>query len=86
MVLRILFSTLLLVSACALPVWLTLALALIGLVLFHNLYELVPIFFIHDVLYGVSLARYFHFPYVMTLAALGALVLSTWLRGIFFRN
>ena len=86
MYLRILAVVILLVSACAFPALLTLVLGVLCIVCFPRFYEIVPVFFINDVLYGVHLARYFHFMYVMTVLGLALVLLSVWIRAKMFRG
>ncbi len=86
MISRVLFSLLLIVSASAFPVFITIILGIIGLVLYKNYYELIPIFFIHDVLYGVPRTRYFGFMFVMTAFAFVLVLLAGLLRKQLFHT
>jgi hypothetical protein len=83
---RIIFTVVLLIAVCALPIYVSAVLAIIGLCLFKDFYEVIPIFFLHDVLFGIPLHRFFAFPYVMTLLATIGVLLSGWLQKMFFRK
>lgn len=83
---RILAICVLLVSAVAFPFWLTVLLGIGGVLYFRKFYEIIPIFFVNDVLYGVSESRYFHFAYLMTVFAVLLFVLVERFRSKLFRK
>ncbi len=84
MALRIAVIVLLLISACALPVLVTIGGGIIALYFFKNFYELVPIYFVNDILYGVPEHRFASFPFVMTLLAVVLVAASIVLRKTLF--
>jgi hypothetical protein len=72
------------VSAVAFPLFLTVPIGIFCLYRFPLFYEIVPIFFIHDVLYGVANPRFFGIPYVMTLFAIIGVALVAGVRKSLF--
>lgn len=70
MVVRIAFSIILLLSILFLPFWVSLSLAIVGMVFFHFYFEAIAILFISDLFYGAPEARYFNLTFV-------SLILST---------
>ena len=84
MALRIAAAVLLLISACALPVVFTIAGGIIALMFFKGFYELVPIFFVNDILYGIPEHRYGWFPFGMTLLAVVLIAVSMLLHRSLF--
>ena len=84
MVYRILFAVLLLISVSVFPAIVTIVLGVIGLIVFKNFYELVPLFFVHDAVYGISQNRFFGIPFVMTLTALILVVVTGIIRKRLF--
>ena len=81
MKLRIAAIVILLVSVCTAPLVVTLCLAVVSLALFRNFYELIPLFFVNDAMYGAAEHHFFSFPYVMTMIAIvlvfGSIALSS---------
>ena len=59
MALRILASFLLLLSILFMPFWVSVILALVGMMYFNIFLEAVVLFFIADLLYGVEKTRFF---------------------------
>ena len=84
MAIRIAVVVLLLISACAFPAVVTIGGGIIALYFFKNFYEIVPIFFVNDVLYGVPQHRYASFPFVMTLLSAALVAASVILRRTLF--
>ena len=84
MAIRIAVVVLLLISACALPVAVTLILGIMALFFFKNFYELIPVFFINDILFGLPEHRYGSFPFVMTALAVVLVAASVLLRRTLF--
>ena len=76
MIWRIFSVAILLVFACYLPVILTLLFGVLFLVMFNKFYEIIPIFFVNDMLYSVPRAHFFGFHYTMTLIAVVFVVIS----------
>lgn len=70
MLFRICFSVALLLSVLFMPFWASVILALGGMLYFHYYLEALLLFFISDLLYGASEARFFHITF-------GSLVLSS---------
>lgn len=69
MSLRLFCTIFLLISVCAFPLFFTVGMGLFGIVWFRDYYEAIPLAFLGDAIYGVPLARFHSFPYVMTLVA-----------------
>ena len=84
MALRIAAVIFIFLSACAFPVYVTIVLGILCLVFFKNFYEIVPLFFVNDAIYGISGARFFGFPFTMTLIAALGLAISMVVRKYFF--
>lgn len=59
MLLRILFSVLLLFSTLFMPFWVSVVLALAGMFYFSIFWEAVILFFLSDLLYGVKENKFF---------------------------
>lgn len=63
----------LVVMLCTMPFWapwqLLVAGGVLGLLLFRRFWEIIPIFLIIDLFYGLSVERFGGFPFFMTLAA-----------------
>lgn len=83
---RIVCAVILLVSATTLPLWVTVAISLFCLYKFPNFYELIPIYFIHDSLYGIPLDRFFNFPYVMTAVSFVVVFATIYIRKQLFQR
>ncbi|MFA6256914.1 MAG: hypothetical protein WCT29_01240 [Candidatus Paceibacterota bacterium] len=64
MALRILASAVLLFSVIYLPFWVTVILALAGIIYFSVYWEAVALLFLSDVLYGVSEDKFFGMVFV----------------------
>ena len=64
MLLRVLASLVLLFSILYLPFWVSVILALVGMVYFPLYWEAVALFLLLDALYGVPQARFFGFVFV----------------------
>ena len=84
MLYRILFAVLLLVSVSAFPVLITLCIGIAGLLLYRNFYEIVPLFFIHDAVYGIAQSRFLGIPFAMTILALVLVLVAGFLRTRLF--
>lgn len=84
MALRIAAVILIFISACAFPVWVTIVLGAACFAYFKNFYEIVPLFLVNDAVYGISGARFFGFPFIMTLIAVIGVALSMLARNYFF--
>ncbi len=69
MPLRLFCTLFLLISVCAFPLFFTVGIGLFSIVWFRDYYEVIPLAFLGDAVYGVALHRFHSFPYVMTLAA-----------------
>jgi hypothetical protein len=86
MPLRIFCTLFLLISVCAFPVYFTLAIGIFSIVWFRNYYELIPLYFLNDVLYGTPLEKFFHISFVMTLLAVILVFGSNFVRKHLFSN
>lgn len=84
MALRIAAVIFIFLSACAFPVYITILLGIACLVFFKNFYEIVPLFFVNDAIYGISGGRFWGFPFAMTIIAASGLVVSMLVRKFFF--
>ncbi len=80
MTLRLFCAIFLIISACAFPLFFTAAVGLFAIIWFRDYYEIIPVMFLHDVLYGISLHRFFSFSYVMTLTAVALVLISVFVR------
>ncbi len=67
-------------SACAFPLYFTLAVGLFAVIWFRDYWELVPLYFLNDALYGVPLERFHGVPFVMTIAAALAVGIASVVR------
>ncbi len=74
MILRILASIVILISLLHMPFWLSLTLVVVAMAYFSYYYEGIALFFISDLLYGVSEARYLNIYFLATIIALVLLV------------
>lgn len=84
MPLRIFCTIFLLISVCAFPLFFTVAIGLFAIVWFRDYYEIIPLAFLNDVLYGLPMERFFSFPYVMTLIAVVLVLASMLVRRQMF--
>ena len=76
MSLRIFCTIFLLISVCAFPLYFTIAIGLFAIVWFDAYYELIPLYFLHDMLYATPMYRFHGFELVMTLVATIVVLLS----------
>lgn len=67
MVFRIVFAVILFASALLAPLWLSVVIAVVGLVLFPSYYELVGAALLSDFVFGVPESRFFGFQFVSTI-------------------
>jgi uncharacterized membrane protein (DUF106 family) len=81
MPLRLICTLFLLVSVAAFPLYFTLAVGIFSVIWFRRYYELIPLYFLNDVLYGVPLLRFASFPYVMTILAIVLVVVCSLFRA-----
>ncbi len=56
-------------AVCAFPLYFTVAVGLFSVIWFRDYWELIPLYFLHDALYGVPLERFHSIPLVMTITA-----------------
>lgn len=80
MSLRTFCTIFLLISVCAFPLYFTIAMGIFCVVWFENYYELIPLYFLHDVLYGIPFPHFFHFSYVSTIFAIVLVCVSIFVR------
>ena len=80
MSLRLLTTLFLVISVCAFPFFFTAGVGIFAIIWFRGYYEIIPIVFLSDVLYGVPLHRFLFFPYVTTLVALALVLISVVVR------
>lgn len=81
---RIACTLFLFVSVCAFPVFFTIAIGLFSVIWFRNYYELIPLYFLNDALYGIPLHHFFLFPYAMTVVAIVLVFASVLIRRQLF--
>ncbi len=74
MMLRIGVSLILLVSVLFMPLWVSLLLALVGMVFFSYFFEAVALLLLSDLLFGVKEARFFNIFFVSMLLSLALLI------------
>jgi len=86
MIWRILAIAILLVSACSFPYIITILLGILFLIIFKNFYTIIPVFFVNDMLYGVSQSHFFHITYAMTLLAIVLVMLSIFFKKYIFEG
>ena len=70
MALRIIFSTILLISILFMPFWLSLILGLAGMILFPMFWEAIALFLLSDFLFGVKEARFFNMFFIASITSL----------------
>lgn len=80
MIFRLCLDIVLLGSVLFLNMGVTLALALIGLLVLRNFYEAIAAGVILDLLYGAPLARFGGFSYIATVGMTGAFVVLAYVR------
>ncbi|MBP7804611.1 MAG: hypothetical protein KA052_00095 [Candidatus Pacebacteria bacterium] len=84
MAFRIILTIFLVISVVAFPVFFTIGIGVFCVIWFKNYYEIIPIAFIGDVLYGTVTPHFFYFRYVMTLSAFLLVLASSFLRKQLF--
>jgi len=80
MKLRILASFVLLLSMLFMPFWVSVILALIGMVYFSFFWESVALFFLSDLLYGAEEARFFGLVFVSLVSSFVVLISIEFLK------
>ena len=80
MLFRIACTLFLIISVCAFPLFFTIGIGLFSVIWFRDYYELIPLYFLNDVLYGAPLHQYFSFSYVMTAIACVLVLLAVFVR------
>lgn len=83
---RLVCTIFLVISACAFPLFFTIGVGLFSVIWFKNYYEIVPVAFLSDVLFGVPLERFYSFQYVMTLGSIVILSIAIVVRRQMFDN
>lgn len=66
MAFRIILGSILFASALVLPLWVSVIIGVVGLILFPSYYELVAVAFLSDLLFAVPQSRFFSFQFVTT--------------------
>ncbi|MEK7060002.1 MAG: hypothetical protein AAB970_00060 [Patescibacteria group bacterium] len=69
MIKRILAILILLLSILFMPFWLSVILALAGMIYFSFFWESVALFFLSDLLYGISEARFLNIFFISTIVS-----------------
>jgi hypothetical protein len=85
MVIRILFGIALALSIVIFPLYISLILALVGLYFFEPYYELIPIFFLSDIVYGTETGRYGEYTIITGLLAIILVFGFSYIRRKFIR-
>ena len=80
MLTRILASLILLLSILFLPFYISVILALGGIIYFAFFWEAFVLFLISDLLYGANEARFFHIKFVSALIVIFLIILAEFLR------
>lgn len=85
---RVLLTVGLLISVVVFPVWLSVILALIGVVFFKNFYEIIVAAFAHDFLFGTAEHQIFGVFFFATILSLIVLIITEALKKyfIFYRS
>ncbi len=80
MVQRILLSFLLLISILFFPYWISVILALFGIIYFRFFWEVVVLFFISDLIFGIKEARFFNIILFSTILSFVILILAQFVK------
>lgn len=80
MALRILASVVLLFSVLFLPFWVSVILALVGMIYFRVFWEAVALFMLSDVLYGAPQVKFFNLVFVSFFVSLLVLIIVETLK------
>lgn len=83
---RLVFTLVLLISALALPVYVSLILAFFGIIIFKAYWETIIVFFLHDAVFGSGRDVYFNFPFFLTACIAGLVLFSSWFRRTLFER
>jgi hypothetical protein len=86
MIWRIIAIVILVASASAFPYILTILLGILFLMIFKNFIEIIPVFFLNDVLYGVPLPHFLGFQFSMTLFAAVLFMISVLFKKYIFEG
>ena len=73
---RIILDILLLLSVFLMPFWFTALFAFVLLFYFENFYEIIPLFFLADLLYGVPESRFLGITAILLITAIIVYFLS----------
>lgn len=81
---RLVVDAALLVSILFLPWWISVAAGAVGLLMISNFFEVIIFMFLIDLLYGASGVNFWSYPFLLTSAAIVALLAvgqaKRWLR------
>lgn len=86
MIWRIISAIALIIMVVSFPVILTILFGILFLVIFSNFYEIIPIFFVSDMLYSVPQVHFFGFQYCMTLLAIVLVLISVFFKKYIFEG
>ncbi|MEI6316568.1 MAG: hypothetical protein WCO65_02475 [bacterium] len=86
MILRIFAAIALVVMVLSFPVILTILFGILFLIIFNNFYEIIPIFFLSDVLYAAPQIHFLGFEYCMTLFAVVLVLISYLFKKYIFEG
>lgn len=80
---RIILSVIILFCILFLPFWVSVVFGLFGVIYFSYFFEVVFLFLLSDLLYGVGEVRYLQVTFVSFAIALGVLLLAEFLKKKF---
>ena len=80
MIVRILASLVLLISVLFWPFWISIILALAGMIYFSFFWESVVLFLLSDLLFGASEAKFFNILFISTIISLIVLIVIELLK------
>ena len=86
MIWRILAAVALIIMVFSFPVILTILFGILFLIVFKSFYEMIPIFFLGDVLYAAPQIHFFNFQYCMTVLAITLVLISYFFRTYIFEG
>ncbi len=81
---RIVYNVFVAASLVWFPYWVTLFLAIAGLFIFVNYYEIMIFAFLADSLFAIPLSRFHGYQFIMTLGAIFAYILAEIIRKKMF--
>ncbi|KKR79441.1 MAG: hypothetical protein UU24_C0008G0004 [Candidatus Nomurabacteria bacterium GW2011_GWA2_40_9] len=77
---RIIFSVVMLLSVLFLPFWISVILGVLGIIYFSYFFEVVALFLLSDLLYGVGEMRYFQITFISSIISFLILIVIKFLK------